>query len=188
MFGGMRIVLLFLIAFLAGCSSVKNSIPAKTATEQMLVSTAADRVAGQLAQALRVRGVAFLDTTYVPGDDNKYAISALRYALLRNGVRLTNDRNQAASIVELRIGAMSTNEKEFFVGIPDPRSLDSATPPTVVLYRTNTQEAVAKLAAFVYDAHSGDLISAADPLQGTAKVNRQEIAPGISWESKSSDR
>jgi hypothetical protein len=83
--------------------------------------------------------MAFLDTTYVPGDDNKYAISALRYALMRNGARLTSDRNQAASTVELRIGAMSTNEKEFFVGIPDPRSLDSATPPTVVLYRTNTR-------------------------------------------------
>ncbi|TWT13864.1 DUF6655 family protein [Reyranella sp. CPCC 100927] len=180
--------MLLLVIAVAGCSSVKSGTPSKTAMEQMLTSTAADRAAILLAQALQVRGLAFVDTTYVAAEDNKYAISALRYALMRHGARLTNDRGQAASIVEVRVGAMSTNEKDFFVGIPNPRALDSATPATIVLYRANTHEAVAKLAAFVYDARSGELIRGTEPVHGTAKVDRQEVAPGISWESKPADR
>ncbi|HEX2889052.1 DUF6655 family protein [Vineibacter terrae] len=179
----MRTILLILITGIAGCSSVKSSAPSKTAADQMLTSTAADQAADMLAHALRVKGLAFVDTTYFDLEDGKYAISAIRYALLRTGVRLTDDRPKAESIVEIRVGALSTNEKEFFVGVPNPRSLDSANPAPIVLYRSNTREAVAKLAAFVYDARSGALISGTEPVHGTAKLDRQEVAPGISWET-----
>src|SRR5882672_10809617 len=99
--------LLVLAAAVAGCSSIKDSAPSRTATEQLLISNAADHAADTLARTLRVKGLAFVDTANFDAIDGKYAVSAIRAALLRHGVRLTDDRKAADSIVEIRAGALS---------------------------------------------------------------------------------
>ena len=70
---------------LAGCSSVQVTTPARSATEQLLISTAADQAAERLAAQLAVKGSIFVDASGVEGYDTKYAVFAVRDGLRHGG-------------------------------------------------------------------------------------------------------
>lgn len=180
----MRTMMLALCAGLAGCASVKTSAPSRTATEQELISLAADRAADGLAKSVRAPGRAFLDTANFEAVDGKYAISAIRNALLRSGVRLIDNRTKADSVIEIRVGALSIDEKDFLVGVPDPRTVRDTRSTALPLYRSNSRKGVAKFAAFTYDARTGALIDSTEPVYATSEKTSHEVVPGITWESK----
>ncbi|HKU99705.1 MAG TPA: DUF6655 family protein [Vineibacter sp.] len=177
-------MVLVLVAGLAGCASVKTSAPSRTATEQELISVAADRAAEGLAKSVRVNGRAYLDTVYFEAVDGKYAISTIRNALLRNGVRLIDERSRADCIIEVRAGALSIDEKDFLLGVPDPRTVRSPGSTALPLYRSNMRKGVAKFSAFTYDARTGALIDSTEAVYATSEKTSHEVVPGITWESK----
>ncbi|MBY3756441.1 DUF6655 family protein [Azospirillum formosense] len=105
-------------ALAAGCTDVKESLPSRTATEQLLISSAADNAANRLRLDLPADKRAFLDTGNFDGTDAKYAASAIKESLLRQGVRLVPDRAAADTIIEIRLGALSVNQSKTVLGIP----------------------------------------------------------------------
>src|ERR1700690_2206191 len=87
---------------LGGCASERDTQPARTATEQLLISTAADKAADQLKLQIPPGTKVFIDAGNFDGFDSKYAIGTLRDRLAKAGAKLVADRKDAETVVELR--------------------------------------------------------------------------------------
>jgi hypothetical protein len=169
---------------LSGCSTDRQTDPQRTATEQLLISTAADRAAESLALDIGANRKAFLDATNFEGLDGKYAIAAIRSSLLRQGTRFVGDRKDADTIIEIRSGALSIDKHEMLVGLP---SIDIPIPlagqlgtPEIALYKSEDQDGVAKFAATAYDAKDGRFIAESAPPLGRSHINKHVVLL-VSW-------
>jgi hypothetical protein len=173
-----------LVALLSGCSTGRETDPPRTATEQLLISTAADRAAAGIVLQLGPERKAFLDATNFEGLDGKYAIAAIRSSLLKKGTRIVADKKDADTVIEIRSGALSIDKHETLVGIPSvdipiPLAGDFGT-PEVALYKSEEQEGVAKFAATAYDAKDGRFLGESTPPLGRSKIERQVVLI-VSW-------
>ena len=168
-----KLFIFLLLTTLGACSTEVQTNPARTASEELLISSATDRAANKLALALPAHAKAFVDATNLDGTDNKYAIASIRSHLLQHGVSLADDRKTADVIIEARAGALSTDRNSYIIGIPSfnvPIPLTSGTLPfpEIALYGKDEQNGVAKLAVTSYNAKDGTLIAAQDPQFGFA--------------------
>ena len=170
---------------LIGCTTERSSSPTRTATEQLLISTAADRAARNLALQMPRGKKLYIDTSNFDGTDGKYAISAIKAELLRRGGRLVLDRDQADAIVEVSSGALSIDESSAIVGIPEFSipipAAGNLTFPEIALFKKQERQGVAKFAAFGYDARTGALLAAAQPDYGYSHTTQWVAALFISW-------
>ena len=169
---------------LFGCTTGRQTDPPRTATEQLLISTAADRAAGAIALNLGPERKCFLDATNFEGIDGKYAIAAIRSSLLKKGTRFVGDKKDADTIVEIRSGALSIDKSDMLVGIPSvdipiPLAGDLNT-PEIALYKSEEQEGIAKFAATAYDAKDGRFLGESTPPLGRSKIQRQVLLI-VSW-------
>ena len=161
-----------LAVLLAACSSVRETQPGRTATEQLLFSAAADRAADQISLAIPDGTKVFIDPAYVEGTDSKYLLGAVRDRVLRRGGQLMPDRGSADLVLEPRIGAISVDRNTVLYGLPEvglpiPLTNEVET-PELALFKRDTQQGVVKLALTVFDAKSGKLIQPGDPVYGFA--------------------
>ena len=173
-----------LAALLSGCSTDRETDPPRSATEQLLISTAADRAAESLTLDLGPQRKAFLDASNFEGIDGKYAIAAIRSSLLKKGTRFVGDKKDADTIVEIRTGALSIDKHELLVGIP---TLDIPIPlagqlgtPEIALYKSEEQEGIAKFAATAYDAKDGRFLGESTPPLGRSKITKRVLLV-VSW-------
>jgi hypothetical protein len=172
----------------AACSTRRESSPQRTATEQLLISAAADRAADRLNIDLPERSKVFVDSSNVEGLDSKYAVAAMRAGLLRRGAALVADRAAADVVVEIRSGALSVDESKFLLGIPEfeiplPVS-DSIKFPEIALFKKSERKGVAKFAGIGYDAKEGHLLGASEPQFGFSHETRYVALLFFSWERK----
>src|SRR5580704_10672163 len=93
---------------LGACTTERTSVPLRTATEQLLISTAADRAATELSLAIPKNTRIFIDRQYFQGYDDGYALNAIRTQFLRQGLDLVDARTQAQTIANVASGALST--------------------------------------------------------------------------------
>ena len=175
--------LLGVLLALPGCTTVRTTSPARSAQEELVISTAADRAAAALAKQIPPAGLAFLDTSGVTAQDAGYATAAVEDALLRRGVRLTTDRAKADTIVLLRAGVLSTYESNTLLGTPafSPPFFPTFTVPEVAFYKDAIKQGVAKFAATVYDPKTGKLLVSTDPAYGFAHSNDYVLLLVLSW-------
>jgi hypothetical protein len=166
--------------------------PPQTATEQFLLSGAAQKAVDRLSvDALRDRAV-WIETGYListtqpfdrsflvgevrqPSFEQIYLISAVRAKLLTSGVRLVTRREQAQIILEIRSGGLSVDRTEFLLGIPAtavPGSTSNlgnvvyATPELAILKSTK-QHGFASVAYVAYWADTGELLTVSGPFVG----------------------
>ena len=155
---------------LAGCGSRQISSTARTAIEQLLLSTAVDHAMAKL-EVPELRGkTVFLNLTKLAGTDVEYVKVALRARLTQQGVRLVPAEEKADCTVEVASGALGTEHKSTLVGIPAAPVPQSSLPfPEVALYKTVDQTAILKLLLFVHE--KGRFITSA---QYYAKSDRDE--------------
>jgi hypothetical protein len=177
---------IFLLVALAGCTQAVESNPPRTATEQMLISTAADRAAEKLGTMLQKDDRVFVDASNFDGTDAKYAIGSIRASLMKQGIRLVDDRKKARTVVEVRSGALSTDKSQTLVGIPSfdipiPLSSSALPFPELALYKNEDQKGVAKFVMVAYDAKNGKLITAQDPQYGYAHKTRRKVLFFFTW-------
>jgi hypothetical protein len=160
-------------AWLGGCTTNKTTEPARSATEQLLLSTAADHA---LKSATRLEIFAnqrvFLDATYFDGYDSKYALGAIRDALSRAGALLVDNAANCDLIVEARSGALSVDSSDELVGLPKtmvpvPLAGQLQT-PEVAFYKSQTEKSVAKFALLAFVKTSRAHVYSSGPLAGTA--------------------
>lgn len=172
---------------LAACSTQRESEPARTATEQLLFSTAAERAADKLALNLQPGTRVFVDPAYVEGTDSKYLMSTLRDRVLKRGAALAEGKDKADVVLEPRVGAISVDRDETLLGIPEMKiPVPLAGPietPEIALFRKGSRQGVIKVATTAYDAKSGALIQSLEPVVGFANKNDWTVLLFFSWDS-----
>jgi len=175
-----------LLLVLGACSTVRESEPGRTATEQLIFSTAIDRVCDQLAIQLPTNSKVFVDATYVEGTDSKYLVASLRDRIMRRGGNLVAARDQADLVFEPRVGALSIDSKKTLVGIPAiPIPIPLAgefTFPELALYKRDRRQGVVKLALTSYDAKSGALRESFNPVYAFSHQTDWVVLLFIGWD------
>lgn len=179
-------IVVTLVFLLAACTTVRRTEPQRTATEEMLISSAADRAVDELK--LNVRGKAVLvEASNYKGLDPEYTVAAVRALVVKDGGRLVTDRKTADVVIEMRNGAQSIDKKEFLIGIPSfdvPIPLaGSLTFPEIALYSRDEDIGVSKLAIADYSA-GGASAGSAGPVYGFAHDRHYKALIFIGWRTQ----
>ena len=182
----LRVALVIVPLLVAGCTTARQSFPAQTATEQLLISTAVDRAAAKMVARFPPNNRVFVDSQYLDGTDAKYAISAIRDQLAKDGAHLTDDRKSANVVVEVRSGAASIDQKSTLVGIP---SFNVPVPfggtgfkfPQIAFYDKNSEIGTSKLAMTGYDRKDGAYMFTIGPDYGYADQTQWTMLVFLSW-------
>lgn len=180
-----RIAAAILVAALsAACTEVRETSPKRTATEQLLLSTAADRAIDGLSVNLPAGTRVYVDESRFDAYDKGYAIGAIRDRLLAGGANLVNSRGEADAIVEIRSGALSINQSDSLVGLPSykvpiPLAGDLETPELALLKQTR-RRGIAKIAITAYWTKTGALADRTGPIIGVSGFDDWKLL-GIGW-------
>lgn len=178
------VLLAVLAAGATACSTVRETQPERTATEQLLISTAADKAVRKLELDFNRRRKIWFDASRFEAYDEGYALGTIRTRLLTHGARLVPKRGQAEAVVEVRSGALSINKSSDLVGLPQigiPVPLSGTLElPEVALLKRSEQIGVAKLALTIYDAETGAFIHKAGPAYGLSWRDRWSVL-GVGW-------
>jgi hypothetical protein len=162
-----------------GCTTMRQTDPARTATEQLLLSTAADRAVEDVALSQFANKKIFLDTAYFDSYDAKYAIGAIRDALSRAGALLMPDSKASEITIEARSGALSTDDRTYLLGLPPlgiPIPLaGTVTTPEVALYKSSKQYSTAKFVLLAYATQSREHMFSSGSMVGKAYNNYYNI-------------
>jgi hypothetical protein len=178
--------LLFILAafLLGGCTTVRTTDPARTATEQLLLSTAVDHALKSANFADFTNQKIFLDTTYFDSYDSKYAIGTIRDALSRAGALLEDNVTNSDIVIEARSGALSTDNSSYLFGIPNmgvPIPLAGAVQtPELAFYKSEKQTSTAKIALLAFTRESRLHVYSSGPLDGKSYNNNYKLL-FISW-------
>jgi hypothetical protein len=180
--------LLMAILLLPGCTAVRTTSPTQSAEQQILIATAADRAAAALAEQVPAGLSAWIDLYGVSGAnqaswDQAYGLAAIEDALLRRGVELKAERDQADAVIMPRVGMLSTAERNMLLGLPSfPIPLQpNMVVPALSFYSQNTANGSAKFAASIYDAKSGRLIVSTDPAYGFSHEESGTVLFVFTW-------
>lgn len=179
-------IVVALASVTAGCTTVIQSLPKETATQQLLISTAADHAIEKLRVELPKGTPVFLDESDFQAYDQKYVIGAIKTHLLKSGLRLVADKARAVAIVEIRSGALSINKSSTLIGIPGteiplPLSSSPLKTPEVALLKDDRQQGVAKFAMTVYDVKDGKLHGSSGPVYGFSHRTKWVAFVFVSW-------
>jgi hypothetical protein len=173
---------------LAGCAAERATSPARTATEELLISSAADRAAEKLAEQIPVGLKVLLGTTSVASVDERYATAAIRDRFMRRGVILVDDKASADMVIEVRTGALSTDERSVSLGTPQiqlpavPGVASTGIPvPSLSVFKRNQTKATAKFEAIGYDPKTGQLVVATEPQYGHSEKIDWTLLFLLSW-------
>ena len=173
-------LLLLLGSLCGGCATIRITDPTHTATEQFLMTVAAQRAIAQLSlDGLRDRLV-YVDSTlsYVqsqPSPQDLFVVAELRARLLREGVRLTTNRTNSDVVVEIRTGALGIDRLEYLFGLPATTVLgtfggnQSQVPintPELAILKSTKQRGFASVAIIAYRGNTGELIAQSGPFIG----------------------
>lgn len=142
-----------------GCGVTRTSDSKRTATEQLMVSSAIERAVAQIdCRPLAGRRV-FLDASFMDDvGDGKYVVSTVRHQLLASGCLLADKRETADVIVEARAGAVGTDRSDLVVGMPGTVISikgNEITMPDVSIAKRSEQRGVAKISLHAYERESG---------------------------------
>jgi hypothetical protein len=175
-------LLLLMGSLCGGCATIRVTDSPHTATEQFLMTVAAQRAIAQLSlDGLRDRLV-YVDSTlsYVqslPSAQDLYVVAELRARLLREGVRLTTLRTKSDVVVEIRTGALGIDRLEYLLGLPATNFLSGGgqgsaitglpvSIPELALLKSTKQHGFASVAFIAYREDTGELIAQSGPFIG----------------------
>jgi len=164
---------------LCGCGTTNWTDTRRTATEQLLISDAMDRVVSKLDFRAVAGKTVYLDSKPLSGvTDSAYLISVLRQHMLASGCILKDSREEANYVIEVRSGAVGTDRREVMIGMPAtqitgmlPVNGIPASIPEMPLAKKTEQRAVAKIALFAYNRKTGRPVwqSGTVPVESKAK-------------------
>ena len=178
----LAIFTLWLVA--TGCSTYDETNPPRSATEQLLISTAMDRAMTNGDLSVFHSRKVFVDATYFASYDQQYALGEIRDALNSAGAFLVNNVTNSDLVVEARSGALSVDASSTLFGIPAmglPVPLSGAlSTPELAFYKSVKQKSIGKIALLAYDPKSGRHYYSSGPLVGRSYNYYRKIL-FISW-------
>jgi hypothetical protein len=158
----------------AGCTQTGLTKPARSATEQLLISTAADRALAQWDWSIVNKKKVYVERAYYDSLDKDYVVGTVRDYVSINGGLLVTNMNEAELVMEPRSGALSIDESSSIIGLPAsaaPVPLAGAVNlPEMALYKSEKQYSIAKLAILVYQRESKEHVASTGPLVGRANI------------------
>jgi hypothetical protein len=176
---GQAVVVALLLLALTGCRSPTTTSTARSAVEQLLLSTAVDRSLPVLdLQALSGKRV-YLDNAGFDGYDKAYALAALRGRITAAGGRLVEKAEDSEVTLESRAGALAIYESVNMIGIPSVKlPIPMAGPletPEIALFKRSVYEGVAKVAVDGVRREAAEPVVTAGPEVGRSRYTRWEI-------------
>lgn len=182
--GGVSILALAAIV-LTGCTSYEMTNPPRSVTEQLLLSTAADRAINSISLAPFAGKRVFVDGAYYDSYDPKYVLGSIRDALSRAGALLVPAASNSDIIVEARSGGLSIDDSSTLVGMPQsgvPIPLaGTLSIPEIALYKASHQHSIAKLALLAYSAHTSEHFFSSGPMVGKSYNTYYKVLFLIEW-------
>jgi len=182
---GAALIALPLLLLVTGCADTSLTNPPRSATEQLLLSVAADRALASTSLAVFNHKKVFVDGAYYDSYDSKYVIGAIRDAFSRAGAYLVTDVGQSDYVVEARSGALSTDSASSLIGIPNtglPIPLTGTVQiPELALYKSSRQRSTAKLALLAYETKTREHFFSSGSEVGTAYDKNYKLLGIISW-------
>jgi hypothetical protein len=158
-----RLFGLILSGLLTGCGTTKMTNSPRAASEMLLISQAVDYSVAKLDFRPLAGQPVFLETLALDGVvDKGYLISSVRQQLLAHGALIQEKRESALYVVELRAGAVGTDQHSVMVGTP-AISLPPVVPglppvtsiPEIALAKKSDQRGVAKIGVLAYNRITG---------------------------------
>lgn len=152
----MRAISLLLLPMLAaaGCTTMKSSNTARTATEQLLISNSVDQSLAKVNfQPFAGRAV-YLEEKYLEAVDKNYVLASVRHHILNAGGTVVPKPDNAEVVMEVRSGAIGTDQEDLFLGVPAiqlPAPIPVSLPEVRIVTRTS-QKGTAKIGIVAYDA------------------------------------
>lgn len=141
-----------------GCSSMKRTDTARTAREQLLISTAVDQSLNKVNfQAFSGKKVV-VDDKYLECADKGYVTGSIRHRVAMAGGAIVPKLEDADVLLELRSGAVGTDNAESFLGTPALSMPGMISIPEIKLVSRTNQTAVAKIGLAAYDAKTMRLL------------------------------
>jgi hypothetical protein len=168
-----------------GCTQTELTKPKRSATEQLLISTAADRALAQADLSMVVGKKVFVDRSYFDAQDEDYVIGEIRELITMRGGMLMHELKDADLVIEPRSGALSIDSTSSIIGLPStPTPIPFAGAvqiPEVALYKSEKQFSVAKIALLAYERDSGKHVAATGSLIGRASIKYYKFLGVISY-------
>jgi hypothetical protein len=174
-----------LLPGMIGCSSVKTTETGRTAREQLLLSTAADRAWERLEpDPLRGRKV-FVDAALLDCVDKGYVVGTLRDRLCSAGVFLVPEAKDADVVVEVRSAAFAIDREETVLGLPAiPLPLPGGGGiPQIVLASETDLTARAKFLLLARVRETGAHVASVGPLDGRSRHTRWTLLTATATET-----
>jgi hypothetical protein len=168
-----------------GCVSQEETTPPRAATEQLLLSTAADRALAKIDLSAFAGQSVYIDFTYFDSYDAKYVEGEIRDAFSRAGALLAPDAKSANVIIEARSGAYSVDTNSAFFGfpsipIPIPTTAETPVTPSLAFYQRSSELSYAKFALLAYSDKTHAHVFSSGSLDGNAYDTYRQIL-FISW-------
>jgi len=166
------------IFFIAGCMGTPRiTDPEKTATEQLLISTAAERALEELDLKKLAEKRIFIDANAFEGAEKGYVVGLVTIALGKQGALIVGEKKDAEAVVTVTPGVLSIDRSGFFLGLPTfpiPLAGGIGT-PELALYKTIKQTGIAKFAIHAYEVPTGEQILSLGPFVGTTYYNYRKM-------------
>lgn len=181
------VIAIFIIGFFgSGCASNDVTNPPRSATEQLLISTAMDHAMTNADLSYFANKKVFLDASYFDSYDEKYAFGEIRDALSSAGALLVDKVADCDLVVEARAGALSIDYNSSLFGIPSmgiPVPLSgSLSIPELPFFKSEDQRAYGKIALLAYDYKTRKHYYSTGPMIGKSYNYYHEIFL-FSWNS-----
>ena len=165
-------VILFGAVMVVGCTAVRETQPARTATEQLILSYAVIDAVQQIKEAAVAGKKVMLDLSYLKTVDIEFTKGELRDRLLQLGAELVTDVAAAEIIVEARSPGLGIDDSKTAIGIPaipiPVPSVGTFETPALLLYRYDKQHGIAGISLTGIEASTGKHVFSVGPIIGNA--------------------
>lgn len=172
----LKLLAALLVAACSGCiGNIRDTTTPRTATEILLVSTAAERAVAKYEAAPLAGKKIFMDESRFDSVDKNYVMSALRNHLAKAGVTLS-DKDGCDAVMELRNATLGIWDGDFVLGIPQlpigAQGLPTVLLPPLYAFRRLSSQGYAKFQLWLYDPANKAYIAQSQDLWGHSFYNQ----------------
>ena len=167
-----QFVILIGAVMVVGCTAVRETQPARTATEQLILSHAVMDAVRQIEADAVAGNKVVLDLSYLKIVDLEFAQGELRDRLLQLGAELVADAGVAEIIVEARSPGLGIDDSKTMIGIPaipiPVPSVGIFKTPALPLFKHDKQRGLAGFSLTGIEAATGKHVFSVGPIIGNA--------------------
>lgn len=147
-----RVFVVGIVAFAAfaftGCGTMRETLPGRSAMEQLLISSAADKAIASLPVSNFEGKAVFLDFASLDAYDKPYVTQRIRDRVLSSGASVLPEKEGAEVVLEVASGGLSFNKRDFLFGVPGvsiPTGEGSLSTPELPIFKALFYRGKAKL-------------------------------------------